>query len=148
MVGTAVNLGLGLTGLPGLIGQGLSYGLTGQSAGTNVANAVFGQGFSPVGGLLGGGPTAGYDSGPSNPNASQGEGGGGGIASLPAGQQSGYNLAPTIDATSGAGSSSAQTARPVVILPDLWNQGFQTWGDQVIYGAPAPTPIRYITGSV
>lgn len=74
---SAVNLGTGLLGPAGLGLQGLSYVGTGQSLGTNVANLAFGGGLNPVGGVLGGGPTAGYGTGASNPNLSQGDGGGG-----------------------------------------------------------------------
>lgn len=52
----AANTALGVFGgIPGLAAQGASYLGTGQSFGANLADVATGRGFSPPGGILGGG---------------------------------------------------------------------------------------------
>lgn len=77
----AINTGLGLLSPLSGPAQIASYGLFGQSVGALPVAAVTGQPIAPggiIGGLLSGGPTAGFNTGPSNPNLSPGGGGEGG----------------------------------------------------------------------
>lgn len=83
----ATNAALGIVGgLPGLAAQAASYVGTGQSIGANIADMALGGGFSPPGGLLGGGfSNMGLGGGQPAAIGSGSEGGGyvgSGIASL------------------------------------------------------------------
>lgn len=116
-IGTvAINTGLGILAGPlSAALQGASYLGTGQSVGANLMGGLTGS-WSAPGGILGGGPTAGFNAGPSNPNLSPGEGGGGageggsmvaggGVPTGPGGI-----TAPTTVATGTTGAGSIPTS--------------------------------------
>ena len=137
----AINTGLGMLN-PAVAAalQGASYLGTGQSVGANLTGLASGQSLQAgglLGAVLGGGPTAGYGIGASNPNLSSGgEGGGGGnYAGIGPGSGaadfSGRLSGPT--ATTGAGSiptSSGQFQTPF----DRSFQGLPTNLTQYGYG--------------